>query len=155
DVLTGDNNDNYLRGRGGGDTLDGGTGSDTADYFNGPGVRADLSNPATNTGDAAGDAHISIENPPGNSFKDTLVGNAGNNRLDGGLGIDRTIYTAASGAITVDMAAGTVSGPGVGSDTLVSIEQVRGSNFADTYVATGYTGVSPIGSLPANYNEFE
>ena len=155
DTLTGDNNDNYLRGRGGGDTLDGGIGSDTADYFNGPAVRADLSNPATNTGDAAGDTYTSIENLRGSSFNDTLVGNAGNNRLDGGLGIDRTIYTAATDKISVNMAAGTVSGPGVGNDTLISIESVRGSVFDDTYVATGYAGASAIGSLPPGFNEFE
>ena len=81
-----------------------------------------LSNPASNTSDAAGDTYISIENLRGSSFNDTLVGNAGNNRLDGGLGLDRTIYTAATGAIHVDMAAGTVSGPGVGNDTLISVE---------------------------------
>ena len=155
DVLTGDNNDNYLRGRGAGDTLDGGGGSDTADYFNGPAVRADLSNPATNTGDAAGDTYISIENLRGSNFNDTLVGNAGNNRLDGGLGIDRTFYAGATGPIFVNMAAGTVSGPGVGNDTLISIELVRGSVFDDVYVSTGYAGASSVGSLPPGFNEFD
>ena len=155
DKLIGDNNDNYLRGRGGGDVLDGGGGSDTADYAHGGAVRADLSNPATNFGDATGDTYISIENLRGSDFNDVLVGDAGNNRLEGGLGIDQTIYTAATGGIIVDMAAGTVSGPGVGNDTLVSIESIRGSAFADTYVATGYTGASAIGSVPATYNEFE
>ena len=53
------------------------------------------------------------------------------------------------------MAAGTVSGPGVGNDTLISIESVRGSAFDDIYVATGYAGASAIGSVPATYNEFE
>ena len=155
DILIGDNNDNYLRGRGGGDVLNGGSGSDTADYAHGGAVRADLSNPATNTGDAAGDTYISIENLRGSDFNDILVGDAGNNTLDGGLGVDQTIYTAATGGIMVDMAAGTVSGPGVGNDTLVSVESIRGSAFADTYVATGYKGASAFGSVPATYNEFE
>ena len=86
---------------------------------------------------------------------DTLQGLAGNDLLDGGSGLDRAIYTDATGPITVNLAAGTASGSGVGADTLVSIEQIRGSAFADSYVATGYTGVSPIGSTGANFNEFE
>ena len=37
------------------------------------------------------------------------------------------------------MASGTVTGDGsVGTDTLLSIEGVQGTNFADTYVATGF-----------------
>ena len=76
---------------------------------------------------------------------------AGDDLLDGGSGIDRAIYTDATGPITVDLAAGGTAPRGrarrVGTDTLVSIEQIRGSAFNDTYVATGYTGVSPIGSL--------
>jgi hypothetical protein len=92
---------------------------------------------------------------------DTLQGLAKDDLLDGGSGIDRAVYTDAVGPITVDLAAGTAQGtaPGdlanVGTDTLVSVEQVIGSDFADTYVATGYTGVNPIGSLTASYNEFE
>ena len=45
-----------------------------------------------------------------------------------------------TGGITVDLAAGTVTGDAsVGTDTLRSIEVVRGTNFADTYDATGFT----------------
>ena len=92
----------------------------------------------------------------GRGGNDTLTGGSGNDQLDGGDGIDRAIYTDATGPITVNLAAGTASGSGVGNDsTLISIEQIRGSAFADIYVATGYTGVSPIGSFQANANEFE
>ena len=86
----------------------------------------------------------------GDAGYDTLNGGAGNDLLDGGSELDRAIYTDATGPITVNLAAGTVSGAGVGSDTLVSVEQIRGSASADSYVATGYTGVSPIGSTGAN-----
>src|SRR6185437_11289102 len=54
-----------------------------------------------------------------------------------------------------DMAAGTVSGPGVGNDTLISVESIVGSNFDDIYIATGYAGASAVGSVPAQFNEFE
>ena len=91
----------------------------------------------------------------GDDVNDTLTWRGRQYTLDGGAGIDRAIYTDATGPITVDMAAGTVSGAGVGNDTLVSVESIRGSAFDDTYVATGYTGASAIGSVPATYNEFE
>ena len=46
----------------------------------------------------------------------------------------------ATGAINVQLAAGTVTGDAsVGTDTLKSIEMVTGSNFADTYNATGFS----------------
>src|SRR5205814_463668 len=66
---------------------------------------------------------------------DTLQGLAGDDLLDGGTGNDRAVYTDATGGVTVDLAAGTVTGAGVGSDTLRSIETIRGSNFADMLVA--------------------
>ena len=91
----------------------------------------------------------------GNDGNDTLQGGGGNDVLIGDDGIDRAIYTDATGPIAVNMAVGTVSGAGVGSDTLSSVESIRGSAFADNYVATGYAGASAIGSLPAGFNEFE
>lgn len=56
----------------GGDAMDGGTGIDRAQY--GSAVRADLLNAAVNTGDAAGDSYVSIENLAGSNFNDDLRG---------------------------------------------------------------------------------
>ena len=43
----------------------------------------------------------------------------------------------------------------VGTDTLAGIESVYGTNFADTYVATGFSGASTDTGLPSTYNEFQ
>ncbi|MEH2536613.1 MULTISPECIES: beta strand repeat-containing protein [unclassified Bradyrhizobium] len=86
---------------------------------------------------------------------DRLQGLAGNDQLNGGLGFDRAIYTDATGAITVNLAAGTVSGAGVGNDTLNSVEGAVGSDFADTFNATGFTGVNGNPGSTIGFNEFE
>src|SRR5258705_6304990 len=49
----------------------------------------------------------------------------------------------------------TVTGAGVGTDTLTSVESIRGTNYDDNYNAVGWTGASVIGSVPPNFNEFE
>jgi Ca2+-binding RTX toxin-like protein len=71
---------------------------------------------------------------------DTLQGLAGDDILNGGTGSDRAVYSDATGGITVHMAAGTVSGAGVGSDTLIGIELITGSDHDDTYNAVDYIG---------------
>ena len=53
-------------------------------------------------------------------FLDGVHGRRRNDTHIGGAGLDRALYT--TGPIKVDMAAGTVSGAGVGIDTLVSVE---------------------------------
>jgi VCBS repeat-containing protein len=148
DILTGDANNNFLHGAGGGDTLVGGTGFDTATYsFAFAGVTADLSNPANNTGDAAGDSYSSIENLAGSSLVDTLRGDGGTNlldggaggdTLDGGAGIDYAWYSAPFNSqttgITVNL--GNTSqntGTAVG-DVYISIEGIFGTNFGDTLI---------------------
>ena len=87
---------------------------------------------------------------PGSAYDDTLVGlagndtlnaldgndllngGAGNDVLNGGAGIDTASYADALKAVKVDLA---LTGPqntaGAGIDTLTSIENLVGSNFAD------------------------
>jgi VCBS repeat-containing protein len=96
------------------------------------------------------------------SFNDLFTGRGGNDLLDGDFGYDRASYGAATGAINVQLAAGTVDGDGsVGHDTLRSIELVTGSNFADTFNAAGFSATSQnAGSTVTNntgglFNEFE
>ena len=89
DTISGLDGNDTLNGGLGADVLDGGLGNDTASYFNAIiGVTADLVTPGNNTGEAAGDTYISIENLSGSAFDDELRGNGGNNFLVGGLGAD-------------------------------------------------------------------
>ena len=72
----------HLTGKGGGDTLDGRNGTDTATYDTA--ITASLT-----TGSASdGDTLIGIENLTGSAGADVLEGNGSNNILDGGSGID-------------------------------------------------------------------
>ncbi|MEP3889644.1 MAG: calcium-binding protein [Hellea sp.] len=88
-LLGGDGND-ILAGGAGADAMDGGAGIDRVEYTYGTnaGVTASLGDASINTGDAAGDTYVNIENLYGTSFVDTLYGDAGNNRIDGRLGDD-------------------------------------------------------------------
>ena len=88
DMLIGGVGDDRLTGGGGKDVLDGGAGSDTAVYVGATGVVVDLARAARNTGDAASDKLISIENVIGSAGNDTLRGTAYDNRLVGSLGDD-------------------------------------------------------------------
>ena len=89
----------------------------------------------------------------GNDF---LEGRHGDDDLDGGQGFDRAIYAAAEEAIWVSLATGVVmGGKSSGTDTLASIEGIRGTAFADTYDATGFTAASPNGGDQGTLNEFE
>ncbi|WP_343116083.1 calcium-binding protein [Ostreiculturibacter nitratireducens] len=90
DTLEGGVGDDRLEGGQGADSLDGGAGSDTASYAGAAAaVTADLVVSRSNTGDAAGDSYVSVENLEGSAFDDTLRGDSGANRLEGGAGADR------------------------------------------------------------------
>ena len=86
---------------------------------------------------------------------DRLQGLADNDQLNGGLGLDRAVYRDATGGITANLAAGTVSGAGVGNDTLVNVEGIVGSAFADTLNAAGFAGDTGIAGTNVGFNEIE
>ena len=144
----------------GADTFNGLSGNDTVDYSHATAaVTADLSIPANNTGAAAGDVYISIENLRGSSLADTLTGDGnnnvleggpGNDRLDGGGGNNTASYEhatpgAANLGVTVNLTiqSGTVSQNTVqaGSDTLLNIQNIRGSAGNDTLIGNGNDNV--------------
>lgn len=100
------------------------------------------------------DTLIGVDRVDGTAGADTMSGrnfwdyeefrgNGGNDYLNGRAGTDGANYANATAAINVNLAAGTVTGDAsVGSDTLREIEQIIGTSFADTFVATGYGGSS-------------
>ena len=73
----------------GGDDFNGGSGEDWVDYADAPtGVTVNLGNAALNTGYAAGDTYVSIENIYGSLGDDDLTGNGSDNRILGRTGND-------------------------------------------------------------------
>ncbi|QWG18005.1 FecR domain-containing protein [Bradyrhizobium sediminis] len=112
-------------------------------------VAAVVANPGTIAGDNDGNTLT------GTAGNDILQGFGGDDTIIGLTGLDRAVYTDATGGITVDMAAWTVSGQGVGTDTLTDIEAIQGSNFIDHYSAVGFTGISGVPGVPIGLNTFE
>ena len=148
-LLRGDGNDQLLGGLGG-DILNGGDGMDRAQYSGAAGgLRADLGASGTNTGEAAGDVYISVENLLGSAFDDTLLGNASDNvilggdgddlitgrsggdALHGGDGSDWAIYLHGTSRVRVDLEASEAFDGEAEGDTFFSIENLFGSNFND------------------------
>lgn len=87
---------------------------------------------------------------------DRLGGGGGNDLLDGGPGNDTAAYQlSATGPLTINLAAGTVSGAGVGTDTLRSVEGISGGNFADSFNAVGFTGTSTNAGSSGTFNQFQ
>ena len=73
----------------------------------------------------------------GGSGNDLLVGGAGYDYLYGDDGIDTIAYTSSSSGINVNLATYTVSNDGNGSsDSLWSIENIIGSNYADSFIGS-------------------
>jgi Ca2+-binding RTX toxin-like protein len=170
----------------GGDDIITGNGNTRVSYlFALAGVTVDIAagtEHGTDAGDVAGvgnDTFITGVNAiAGSYFDDQLfgsnnapgtfenfTGDVGNDFIDGRGGFDRAIYAtdpAVTTGINVDLDAGIVTGDArVGTDTLRSVEGIRGTAFADTYDATGFTASSTnAGSAGVNlagqaFNEFE
>ncbi len=116
--------------------IDGGVGVDTVSYVgSSAGVDVNLILALTRGqtgGDAAGDRLFNIENIIGSGFADTLAGNNLINRIDGGAGLDTISYFSATAGVKVNLALTTAQADG---DTLVNIENITGSYYADTLTA--------------------
>lgn len=90
DELYGEAGNDWLVGGAGADKIDGGADFDTVRYsFASAGVRADLKDAWTGTGDAAGDTYFSVEGLVGSDFNDTLLGDDSNNEVWGDYGDDQ------------------------------------------------------------------
>jgi len=130
DTLSGEAGDDTLRGGEGNDSLRGGEGND--ELFG-------------NQGDDVLDGGSGDDYLDGQFGADTLFGGDGSDRfrldnenavanqvVDGGTGRDTVDYGHIQSAVTIDLAAGTATGDGIGSDTLTSIERVVTTQFNDT-----------------------
>lgn len=132
----------------GADTLDGGAGADIVTFEDAPGpVTVDLAE-----GTAMGwgtDALLGIEAIVGSFFDDTLLGDAqdnaiaagaGDDLVDGRGGVDEAAYFDSFEPVVADLGSG--ASTGWGSDTLMDVEDLTGSSFAD--VLTGDLGPNTI-----------
>ncbi len=156
DTLTGGAGDDTLEGGRGADVLQGGEGTDVVSYAGSEfGVLVNLADTAANGGDAAGDVFSSIEIIEASYHADTLIGDAGDNRLrggagadmiDGGSGFDTADYTTAASAVALDLGAGTGTVGDAAGDVLSGIEQVLGSDWNDT-LAGGAADETFVGGL--------
>ena len=71
-------------------------------------------------------------NLTGNTLANILTAGAGDNVLDGAGGTDLVSYASASSGVTISLAlSGAQKTGGSGSDTLISIENLTGSSYAD------------------------
>jgi serralysin len=131
-------------------------------------LTADLQAATSNTGIAAGDSYLSIENLYGTNFADSLRGNAGTNAiwsgngndilngrggndhlvagngndlllggaggdvLDGAAGTDGAQYNDAPAGLIADLQVATSNTGIAAGDSYISIENLYGTNFADS-----------------------
>ncbi|HYC67384.1 M10 family metallopeptidase C-terminal domain-containing protein [Brevundimonas sp.] len=116
ETITGTGFADTIGGLGGTDTINGLAGADTLNGGSG--------NDVLNGGDDA----------------DFLVGGLGNDALNGGAGADIADYSGAGTGVIVNLSNGTAIG-GAGSDTLSSIEEVRGTAHADTLTGDGNANI--------------
>jgi len=112
------------------------------------GLTVDLANSAANTGIAAGDTYLSIEDVAGSPYNDLITGDAGDNRLLGNGGDDALTGAAGNDHLLGGAGADRLDG-GTGNDLLT------GGAGADVFVfKTGY-GVDTVQDFDASLDLIE
>ncbi len=163
DTIYGGADQDTLIGGADGDLLDGGAGIDKASYrTTTESVIANLSDSSVNTGHAAGDTYVDIEDLEGGSAADILTGDSGNNMLagndgadqlfgeggndvlmsgagadtlHGGTGIDIASYSNMQAhSVRVNLATMASNNGDAAGDVFISIEGVEGTQFNDELV---------------------
>ncbi|MEO5375951.1 MAG: tandem-95 repeat protein, partial [Alphaproteobacteria bacterium] len=147
--------DNWLTATAAAELHDGGAGGDTVDYSGSTAaVTINLATGFGSGGWADGDTYARLETVIGSGFNDTLIGDGLDNRLlggagadllNGGAGFDTASYTTSTGAVVVDLGKGSTNKADAKKDTLVSIEGVEGSAYADKL--TGDAGANVLAGL--------
>jgi len=122
--------------------FDGLQGSDTVSYvYSNAGVTVNLVTGLGANGYATGDTYANLENVIGSSFDDLFVASSDVNSFDGGTGTvhNRVSYTSSTAAVTIDLTktdgTGTSGGFAQG-DKFVNIQDLTGSQYDDTFVAS-------------------
>ncbi|MCX7257375.1 MAG: Ig-like domain-containing protein, partial [Polaromonas sp.] len=158
ETLTGGVGNDTLIGLAGNDTLNGGTGADAMTggdgsdsyYVDNAGDVVSETNAVASTGGtdlvfsslSAYTLGANVENGritasgtasmTGNALGNLLYAGAGNNVLDGAAGTDTVSYQYATAGVTVSLASTVAQATvGSGSDTLLNVENLTGSNYAD------------------------
>ncbi|MFM8332725.1 MAG: beta strand repeat-containing protein [Candidatus Methylumidiphilus sp.] len=171
-ILSGDGGGDTLRGGSGADTLNGGAGADSMvggggnDYYYVDNAGDQITETAAGGRDtvfvtAATQYALAdyIEclrfladgaaGCVGNAQDNLFYAGAGDNRIDGGGGVDTVTYLCATAAVTASLATAAQATGGSGSDTLLNIENLTGSGYADTLGGDGGRNVL-VGGLGAD-----
>lgn len=141
--------DTIVSGGGGADTIDGGAGFDIASYSSSPtGVSVNLLNGTASRGDAQGDRLSNIEGVYGSLARDVLIGDNGNNILNGVLGGDRLVGNGGNDTIILLGGGGPpVIEGGTGNDLiqLTSVDSnTYGYAFRAAVAVNGGTGYDTL-----------
>ena len=112
------------------DLINGGDGIDMVSYWTAvEGVTADMLDQSVNTGEAAGDTYVELENLNGSSHDDILRGDNANNGIWGAAGDDLIEGRGGNDTLNGHLGMDTLDG-GAGNDLL------QGGSEADTFVFT-------------------
>lgn len=117
-----------LNGTSADDSIDGGAGNDRIDALEGSdSVQGEAGND-TLFGRGGSDSLR------GGDGADELYGGSGNDVLDGGAGVDYARFNEATAGANINLAAGTATDGLGGTDSLVAIENIGGTLFADAII---------------------